>query len=210
MKRLGLLLVSVGLVVLVTGLLYPNHRHWACTESPCRIPILVEQYPTDWTDWSLPAWEFDLQQIANAAAAWSASGVIDMGIIEVRDDICWQTATRKWVLPVGYISICYPRGGNTASWTTATSVHTRSGVVKAKGPSWLLMQIMCHEIGHVLGFVHDDGTCVGETRDCPTAKDLAELAQLHNHTDSFNASPAVGPWIIQGQIPNTPTCLHLQ
>ena len=175
-----------------------NHYHWARTSNPFTLTV-VNSLTSDWDGYA-----------ASSVSDWSASQVLDMlqtpnGSIADRD-------RRRCDGPAGQVRICNMTFGfngwlGIAGISIDTDGHIFTGYVKLNDtyfdtsfyndPVWR-QSVVCQELGHVVGLDHQDedfynealGTCMDyQSPPFPTPDnhDLAQLADIYDHLDSFNS-----------------------
>jgi hypothetical protein len=194
---LGWLVLAVG-----TSRAYANHSwggyHWARMANPFTL-MLGNNLSGAWDPY-----------LAQAAAAWSTSAVLDMTIVAggTTPGSCRPTS--------GRVEVCNSTYGTTGwlgvAQIWASGSHIIQGVVKMNDtyfrtpmyntPAWRTI-VLCQEVGHTVGLDHQDedftngnlGTCMDYTNDPdgtrynqlsneqPNDHDYEELESIYAHLD---------------------------
>lgn len=204
-------LVAVSLLRSSEASVLPGGQHWAHTQPEVRIGI--EYGPG-----------VDPVKLANAAANWSVSPYVEIGVVgPVSDTAACSDIIPPSVYKLGIIVACVWPQMTWAQGTvwfidecqvypspTCDPAHLVTvGVYSATDNEFTY----CHELGHALGLDHETGdTCMNSFwyEACPGSADFASLSEVYGgHTDSWDSAvPAIwapgAAWCI-GEWTPTPT-----
>lgn len=201
-----------GLAALATALIAApaianhswNNYHWANASGPVSLTVNVSVT----SQWSA--------SVNKAVADWKGSAVLDLTqqTSSANRKKCSPIAGQILVCNEAYGQ----RGWlGIASITLDTNGHIKTGTTKLNDSYFNLAQyntaawralVACQEIGHDFGLGHQDegfaapnlGTCMDYTNDpdgggaygpantSPNSHDFAQLADIYNHTDSYDSS----------------------
>lgn len=171
-----------------------NGYHFATMEHPIRLQVV---------DSVTSSWQFELE---TSIYEWNVSSKFDMSITSANDS---KKTRKRCKMSSGKMRVCNAAYGfngwlGMATINITNGEHITQGTAKVNdsySSYWAnpneKRHVMCQEIGHVFGLGHtstdrsSQKTCMDYSSDpesiSPNPGDYAMLADIYNHSDSFNS-----------------------